>query len=245
MLPIFEKIIKEKFPNGIRNDSIDIARLKKNAKEYDIEISDLDIEQIFQQLIKNNKMYYLREMLINEEEEQKIEEQVNKWVEEFDFFEIKSLIGKFENAKFSIKFKMYQHFAEIKSQEMFIKTLKKIKEIFNENGGEIEQQRFFEQLEHLMPETIKIILKKFFPSIGETKEGYFKDIEFIEVSKDFKEKLNNAEKKLAELGFVVNQNNLNLLLSLEYGENFCEKYGLQDNKIFNKFREKLRWRKKN
>jgi hypothetical protein len=239
------KVISEKFPNGIVNDSIGIKRLKKFGEEQGIAISNYDIEQIFDKLIKNNGRYYLREMLINEENEREIEEQVNKWIQEFDFFEIGSLLNKFENAKFSKDFKTYKYLATTEDPKTFRKTLTRIKEIFDENGGEVEQQKFFEQLEHLMPETVKEVLKQGFPNIVAAKDGYFKDSEIIgsNLPKDFKEKLHNAEKRLAELNFTVNQNNLNLLLSLEYGENFCEKYKLQDNKIFNKYRSRLKWRK--
>jgi len=212
-------------------------------------------------------------MLVSEDDDKKIEEQVNKWINDFDFFQIEALLCKFENAKFSKKFKMYEeHYAmkkikslnkfsnmlrrmkensdetdgEIEHQGgIFSKTLKKMKEIFDETGGEIEQQKFFMELEHLTPEITRIMLKECFPRICETKEGYFKDTESIELPEGFKEKMNNAERKLKELKFTVDQNNLNLVLSLEYGENICKKYKLEDINVFNKFKEKLRWRNKN
>jgi len=270
MQPAIEEIIKEKFSNGIKNDSIDITRLREFCKKYGIEISDFNIEQIFEELIENNGRHYLREMLISEEEDEKIEEQVNKWINDFDFFEIEALLCKFENAKFSRKFKMYELYApKIKQLKIFSKrlrnmkeaceqtgdeieqydwkfqkTLRKIKDVFEENGGEIERQKYFRELEHLTPDLARIMLKECFPRIRET-EGYFKDTESIELPEGFKEKMRNAEKKLTELNFPVDQDNLSLLLCLEYGENIFEKYPkLRDNKLFNAFREKLRWRNK-
>jgi hypothetical protein len=233
------KVVSEKFPNGIRYDSIDLDKLKAFGEEQGVAISNYEIEQVFSGLIQNNGIYYSREMLISDENEREIEDQVNKWINEFEFFEIESLLKKFVNAKFSIKFKMYEHFTKITSLKMISKTQARIKEIFDENGGEIEQLKFFEQLEHLTPETIKkVFLKQFFPNIVEMKDGYFRDREIIELNlpKDFKEKLQNAEKKLAELNFIANKDNLNLLLSLEYGENFFEKYNLRDTKMFNRLK---------
>jgi len=235
MQPVHEDIIRTKFQNGIKNDPIDITRLKGFCKECGIEISDFDTDQIFTQLIENNGRYYLREMLVSEDDDEKIESQVNKWIQNFDFFEIEALLYKFENAKFSKRFILYERYARDRN---FLKTLEKIREIFEENGGEIEQQKLFLELEHLTKETIRWILKKSFPKIYETRDGYFKDTESLELPEGFKEKVNNAVKKLIELGFVANKHNLILALSLEYGENICEKYKLQDTKLLNRFKEK-------